>query len=566
MTAEPPTPGRARPGRDARRRALGVPPSGSTPAVDAAAAPPAPGLRPSLADELARIPDLERGDEAVAAPAVAPSPPNGATNGSAPPAPASRAPSEAPSAAPGAVPAAVPAEPDRLSPAARALLEAPDAPDLDPSLIDDEEDLPPGSVPPSTAAAPAASLGERRPSKLRRAAFAVTLIVLVAAIPALGYAGLRVIRDSTAGDITVSDLRPTDPGYEAQVDPTPTAVLYQMDQDGVPSSATVMALSGADGGGVVIFVPLDTQVLEPAFGVGRLRGVYGKPDGTDTGARRLATQIGQLMNVGIEEPIEVTNAGLAQLAAPVAPIVIDNPDTLDLGYGITLPAGRTELSGPVLGRYLEVLQPGESDLNRLNRHQLVWSAWLEQIAAAGVDGAVPGETATGIGRYLRTLASGPVTYHTLPVEPQGDGTFLVDEVATNLLVTSTIPAPTGAVPGQRFTVRLLNGVAAEAIPSSVVKVVVGEGGAVTLVGNGPSFDRDETEVVYGNPDDASEARSLAEALGATGGVRLDREAPDTVDLTVILGRDVLGGEGGGAPGSTLPDVTSSIPSTSTGGG
>jgi hypothetical protein len=513
-------------------------------------------VRPSLADELARIPDLERADE-PAAPSAPGATPKPATNGTAAPAP------PAPSA-PAAGSSAATAASGDLSPAARALLDAPDAPDLDPSLLDADELAQDAST--GAGSAPAPAVVRRRPSMVRRVAFAVTLIVLVAAIPALGYAGMQVIRDSTAGDLTVSDLRPTDPGYEAQVDPTPTAVLYQLDENGVPSAATVMALSGADGGGVVIFVPLDTQVLEPAFGVGRLRGVYGRPDGTDAGARRLSTQIGQLMNVGIEEPIEVTNAGLAQLAAPVAPIVIDNPDNLDLGYGLTLPAGPTELSGPVLGRYLEVQQPGESDLNRLNRHQLVWSTWLEQIAAAGVDEAVPGESATGIGRFLRALASGPVSFHTLPVEPQDDGTFVVDEVATNLLVTSSIPAPTGAVPGQRFTVRLLNGVAAEAIPSSVVRVVVGEGGAVTLVGNGPSFDRDETEVVYGDPDDASKARSLADALGATGGVRLDREAPDTVDLTVILGRDVLGGEGGGAPGSTLPDATSGLPPTSTGGG
>jgi hypothetical protein len=381
-------------------------------------------------------------------------------------------------------------------------------------------------------------------------------VLLVGAIPALGYAGMQVIRESTAGDVTTFDRSPTDPGYEAQVDPTPTAVAFQFDQDGLPTAATFMALSGADGGGVVIFVPLDTQVKEPAFGVGRLRAAYAAAAEQPAVAReRLAIQVGQLLNVGIEEIIELSNQGWGQLVAPVAPLQITNPDPLDLGFGVTVPSGPVALEASQVGRYLEVLQPGESDLNRLNRHQVVWSAWMSQVAAAGVDGAVPGESSAGIGRFARALASGPIVFETLPVEPGLNNTFVIDEDAVNQLVTDTIPAPTGAMPGDRVNVRLLNGVAAEAIPASVVQSIVGQGGAVTVLGNGPSFGRDETEIIYADPADARAARAMAEQLGATGEVRLDREAPDTVALTIVLGRDVLGDEGEGAPGATVPDGT-----------
>ena len=43
-------------------------------------------------------------------------------------------------------------------------------------------------------------------------------------------------------------------------------------------------------------------------------------------------------------------------------------------------------------------------------------------------------------------------------------------------------------------------------------------------------------------------------LGIDAEPRLDREAPDTVDLTIVLGRDVLGdGETDGSPGATTPE-------------
>lgn len=129
------------------------------------------------------------------------------------------------------------------------------------------------------------------------------------------------------------------------------------------------------------------------------------------------------------------------------------------------------------------------------------------------------------------------------------------------LVTDAVASPTAAVPGSRFNVRLLNGVAADAIPGAIVRQVVGLGGAVTVLGNGPSFDTDETIVVYGDPADEGVAELVASTLGATGEVRLDREAPDTVALTIVLGRDILGDSAtSGLPGSTAPELP-----TTTGG-
>ncbi|MEZ5183679.1 MAG: LytR C-terminal domain-containing protein [Acidimicrobiales bacterium] len=539
MPPEPSTPpSRTRPGADLRRRALGLDPSSGTgaPAPSAPAAPPTAPRRESLAAALARIPDLHPGEgvdgrpsEPVRVdPAVAP-------EASGPRPVATLVPSAEIGGA--AVGATVAAPPVAAPPAAERELEPQDA-----------GERPRRARRTRTAPPP-------RPPWWRRIAFAVVLVVLVAAIPALGYVGAQLIADSKAGSFTGSSANPTDPGFEAPVDPTPTALVIQEDADGVPNALTFLSLGGADGGGSVIFIPLETEVAVPRFGIGNLKLAWESTprDQPAAGIERLTSQVALLLNVGITETIELTDASWEQLTAPVAPIQIQNPDALDLGFGTTVPSGAAEVPAALVGPYLAATLPGQNDLARLVRHEALWRGWLDQVAASTAPDAVPGETTAGIGRFARALADGPVDIQTLPVEQAKEpaNLYLVDSSAVKRLVTDAVPSPTAAAPGTRFTVRLLNGVSAEAIPGEIVREIVGRGGAVTILGNGPQFGTDETEIVYGDPRRADVAKLVATSLGATGSVRLDREAPDTVDLTIVLGSDILGEATGGAPGSTV---------------
>jgi anionic cell wall polymer biosynthesis LytR-Cps2A-Psr (LCP) family protein len=393
----------------------------------------------------------------------------------------------------------------------------------------------------------------------RRVTFAVVLVGLVASIPVLGYIGYGLISDSKDGTFSGTQLTATDPGYEAPVDPSPTAVAIQYDDEHRPVGLTFLSLSGGEGGGSVIFVPLDTEVSEPSYGVDRLRTAYDVVADRPTVARaRLASQVGRLLNVGVNEIIDLDNAGWEQLIGPVGPLTIDNPDEIDLGFGQIIPSGTTTLTAAQTGPYLAATVEGESDLNRLARHEAVWTAWMEQLAASGKAEAVPGESTAGISKFAQALASGDVTFDTLPVNsvPGPVTMFRIDKDEVNQLITDTVASPTAAVPGSRFTVRLLNGVSPDGIPSDLVRQIVGRGGAVTVLGNGPQFDTEDTSIVYANPEDKDLASLVAASIGAKGKVRLDREAPDTVDLTIVLGKDVLGdATGSGKPGATTPETT-----------
>ncbi|MFN8019076.1 MAG: LytR C-terminal domain-containing protein [Acidimicrobiales bacterium] len=387
-------------------------------------------------------------------------------------------------------------------------------------------------------------LAPRKKPLWRRILFGVVLVGLIASIPVLAFAGYQLIQDSTAGDYNTKSLRPTDPGYEAQVDPTPTAVAIQFDDAGKPNGLTFVSLAGSDGGGGVVFVPLNTQVSEPSFGVNTLRGAYDAVANRPAMAReRLASQVGRLLNVGVGEIIDLGANGWEQLVAPVAPLTIDSPDQVTLPDGTVIPTGTTQLTAAQVGPYLAATTgPGESDLARLNRHQVVWKAWLDAVAKSGKDDAVPGESSAGIGKFARALAQGKVSYDTLPVDPSNKtpGLYVANKSAVNDLMTDIVPSPTGATPGGRFTVRLLNGVQAGPVDAKLVREIVHRGGSVSIVGNGPEFGSEETEIVYANPAKKQLATVMAAALGAKGKVRLDREAPDTVDLTIVVGKDLQG--------------------------
>lgn len=557
MTPEPPPrpARRTRPDPGFRRRALGLdaPEPAPTPSP---AAPVVEGEAPvirreSLRQALARIPDLDpAGDVPGAEPDPAP---------------------EADAGVPAPAPAPATAAPVVVAPVV-----------LDPASL-----VPSPEASPMRTPEPVAGNGRRHasppptPPWWRRVAFGLTLVLLVGAIPLLGRTGYRLVTESTDGRDGASGAGPDDPGYEELVTSTPTALVVQKDAEGLPVALTFLSLSSGTEGGSVIFIPLDTAVTEPGFGVDRLRTSYTAVADDPVGAtNQIASQTAKVLNVGIDDVIVLDDRGWSQLVAPVSPIPFDNPEPIDLFTG-TVPSGQVSLPADQFGPFLAARREGESESAALYRQQVAWSAWLDAVGASARPDAVPGESSTGIGLFARTLAAGTVTYDDLPGEfttPVDGGLprFDPDPGAVSDLVVDAVPAPDAPFPGARTAVRLLNGVGPGDIPGGVIRQVSSLNGSVTVVGNGPSFGNDETTIIYNDPARKDYALLLQATLGAEGEVRLDRTASDTVDVTVVLGRDVLGDgpqtrassstttiSGGAASGGSATSTSTSMTTTTT---
>ena len=85
----------------------------------------------------------------------------------------------------------------------------------------------------------------------------MAFVLLVLAIPALVFVGLRVILDSSDGQLVRRVTDPAAPGYEAVVELTPTNLVASVDEDGALDSVTILSLT-SEGIGGVMTVPAST--------------------------------------------------------------------------------------------------------------------------------------------------------------------------------------------------------------------------------------------------------------------------------------------------------------------
>jgi len=374
------------------------------------------------------------------------------------------------------------------------------------------------------------------------------MVILVAAIPVLATIGYRTLRDTTTGRRIDAQNDPAKPRYEANVLPTPVVLLVEMGADNSLQGLTMLSLAPNDTGGAAIFIPPATMSQRADGTLDTLSNTFGTGD---TAALEQATA--NLLGLSFDQVIVMSADQWQQFVAPVAPLTVNNPDrvvTIDAkGRTSTLfPAGAIQLQADQIVNYLQARNPNESDLAHLNRKQAVWSAWLAAIKASNAPSAVPGETTSGFGRYLRGLSKGNADLATLPVKAQtapgaSNETFVADPAAVSALIAQDVPLPTPANEGDRVRVRLLSGVGPIGSPNSVAVKIVSAGGEVTILGNADRFDYDTTQIIYYDDRFAAAAARLRDALGL-GEVSKSPTPTDTEDVTVILGRDATGKYGG----------------------
>jgi hypothetical protein len=406
--------------------------------------------------------------------------------------------------------------------------DGPDGPDAaEAAAAGDPPDEEPEVVPPA--------VGRRRGAPV---ALYVAMAVLVLAVPTLAWYGAKVLRNSHNGTLLVGTSNANSPGYEALVDPTPTALVVQLDAKGKPSSLTLLSLSGAgQKGGAVVFIPLDLTLKQPSLGVGVLRQTF-----NFGGVRSLSGATRRELNLGFSDVITVTPASLAAQVAPVAPLTIANPDRVVSPSGKVFDAGQVQLSAADVPQYLNAVAPSENDLNRLSRQQLVWQAWLGAVHTSKRTDVVPGEAKAGLGHYVRGLAAGSFDVATLPVDPTSGTAGLTVFTATpglsQLLLTNAVPFPVSGGLVQRVTVRVLNGAAPGPIPQSVLQRIVYAGGQISVIGNYKHFGVRRSSIEYSQVGSANAATRFSKQLHTPRGV-LQPNVGDSVDVTVILGSDVI---------------------------
>jgi hypothetical protein len=377
----------------------------------------------------------------------------------------------------------------------------------------------------------------RRRDRYRALAFGVVLASLVFSGIGLSYAGVRTVRESTAGQRFDPTTDPAEPGYEALVGSTPTMLLLHEGPAGLVTAVLLSSLG--EGGGGVLLVPGGT-IVDPATRPERIDDVYAAegPDGT-------LAAVGEILGVGIGEAKVIDDARWEELVEPVAPVDVENPDDLP-----ELPAGPLELEPEEVAFWLEFREPGPTDTNRLLRQQLFWEAWIEAIRASNDEDPVPGELDAGLGRFVRDLVAGPALVEVLPGREEGgdergaDYLPAFDEIAP--ILARLVPFPTGNEPGSRTRVRLLDGVGDPELVTRVAPRLVPAGAEIAIFGNAPDgFDHAATTIEVHDVAMQPAADRLQDALGV-GTVSAEPRPTDTYDVTIVLGQDAV------APADEVP--------------
>ena len=139
---------------------------------------------------------------------------------------------------------------------------------------------------------------------------------------------------------------------------------------------------------------------------------------------------------------------------------------------------------------------------------------------------------------MALVAGGSVRLADLPwtaVETDLGSQLVTDKGMVADLAVQMFPFPIPLVPGQRPTVRLLNGTGDPSLDSPARERVLRAGMDLSVVGNYRHDGVIQTRVVYRDLVLAEAANDLAAALG--GGTLFDEKASPVTDLTVIIGAD-----------------------------
>jgi hypothetical protein len=363
-------------------------------------------------------------------------------------------------------------------------------------------------------------------------------IVLALSIPAFLWYAYKAILGSTDGSLEVAITDPSAPGYETLVVPTPSHMVFGVDEAGDLTMVVVMSLASNDEGGSVLLLPPETI----ADGTHRLKDVY-----ASGGLDAVRSAVAKLVGAEVDAVSVLDPTSWAQFTAASTPMRIVLPEALVLpgaegADDIAYPAGPVELTAVDIASVLSWLNPGEDPFNRIIRQRHFWEAWAASIAEAGAGpDVVPGEADSGLGRMLLGLGKGTSLVHQAPVSalttaPSGAEAFLPLEAELREIVAAMIPFPIPAEPGGRARLRLLDGVGGLDVASRFSPALVRAGAQIILIGNAIEFGLAETAVVYHSESFLETAQGFADAVG---GARLTHEpATDVVvDITVIIGID-----------------------------
>ena len=373
-----------------------------------------------------------------------------------------------------------------------------------------------------------------RPATLWRWGFPLVVLAVIVWSTVLLLDGLRTILDSEEGRTRQAITDPAAPGFEAFVEQTWSMLIVTEDEAGGLAQVAVVAVADREsGGGTVMLIPPELVATGCPTGGCRLDDVY-----RDGGVEALHAVVARRLEVEFTDVTLLTPPRWATLVGPVDPIPVEvEHDLIESGPDgttvIRFPAGEALVAAQDVVAFMAFPDEG-ADQDRLQRQGVIWRSWLAQVRIGGNTAAnLPGIDLPVV-EVAAALAAGP----TVVVDSLWSyfgGELLVDPARLEQRILDMFPFPIPLQPGQRATVRLLNGTGDPSFDTPTREAVRRAGADVIVVGNFRNDHVIQTRVVYRDPEMAEKATALAAALGSR--VIHDDMVSPVADLTVLVGKD-----------------------------
>ncbi len=340
--------------------------------------------------------------------------------------------------------------------------------------------------------------------------------------------------DSRSGETLDAVTDPTAPGFEAFVEQTWSMAVATEDFEGNLVNLIVGAVADREeGGGSVLVVPpslnSDPNCQEPPCD---LKSAY-----KDGGLNTLTSALVDLFGVSFSEEVLLTSSRWDGLISPVTTVDVNLEEDLievtDEGLEVIhFTEGETGISGDEVVKFFSL----SGDGNQVDNGKSFWDSWLQELGEDGEPLNKLPDLGLSVVDFLAAVASGDMGIVAFPLD-DSHSLLVPDFEKFEALVVDLFPFPIAAVPGERITVRLINGTGDFSLDSIARKQVVSAGAEIVVVGNHESFDIQESRVIYRDPVVMEEAETLGSQLGLP--VEFDEFISPVAEVTIMIGADFI---------------------------
>lgn len=327
------------------------------------------------------------------------------------------------------------------------------------------------------------------------------------------------------------------PGFEAFVEQTWSMVIATENKEGKLVDVVVGAVADREegGGSLLVISPSLVSDLNCDQSSCTLSSIY-----DEGGLGSLTAALVDLFNVGFTEEVLLTPTRWTGLVAPVDAVEVTLQNSLvevtDEGVEIVqFSQGDVNIQDERVVDFLSYANYAIAT-EQMNLSKSFWKSWLEEIGKNGSPAEKLPDLGLSVVNFLAVIGASEIGVTTFPIT-NSESSVVPNLSELENIVVDLFPFPIAAVPGDRLTVRLMNGTGDFTVDSLARKHVISAGAEIVVVGNMETFDYQESKVVYRDPLLVEEVESLGTELGFR--VEFDELISPVAEVTVVIGADFL---------------------------